>query len=334
MRAYLLESFSGPSGLRLSERDTPERVADRLLVRIGAIGINFPDLLLTRGEYQYKPPLPVVPGCELAGYVLAAPEGSGFTPGDAVAGFVWSGSYAEVAAVPVTSMAHLPDGMPLDVAAATVVNYHTVHFGLIERAGLLAGEQVLVLGAAGGIGTAAVQVAAGLGARVIAGVADDRQSEVARRAGAHATVRLDEGFAKAVRSESGGGVDLVADPLGDWLFLEGLRSLRPRGRLVTIGFAAGKIPEVKVNRLLLNNIAVIGAAWGAALDLDPGLLARGSAAITGLWRDGGVNPVIGARYGFEQVPQALDDLAHGRIPGKGVVTVGQPPAGRDGVRTR
>jgi NADPH:quinone reductase len=326
VRALSLTEYSGPSALRIVETDVPTPGDGELLVRVEAIGINFPDLLMTKGEYQLRPALPVTPGCELAGLVLRAPAGSRFREGDPVAAFVWSGGYAEVAVVPEDSAVRIPGHMPADVAAAIMVNYHTAYFSLAERARLAEGEQVLVLGAAGGIGTAAIQIARGLGATVTAGVADEAQADLARQAGAHRTVILEGRYSKAVRELCGDGVDVVADPLGDWLTLEGLRSLRPYGRLVTIGFAAGGIPEIKLNRLLLNNIAIVGAAWGASLELDTGLLARGSAAIIDLWDRGHVRPLIGGRFPFAEIPQALESLAAGRIRGKAVALV--PEVGR------
>ncbi|MDP9347502.1 MAG: NADPH:quinone oxidoreductase family protein [Actinomycetota bacterium] len=252
----------------------PEPVAGdgEVLVDIHAIGINFPDLLATKGQYQHKPDLPFVPGCEIAGVIRSAPDGSGWGPGQRVAAFVWQGGFAQVASVPPRALVEVLDETELSTAAM-VVNYHTVLFALDRRARTQRGERVLVLGAAGGIGTAGLQVAKGLGARVVGGVANDEQRATAVAAGADEVVVLAEGFAAQLRELTGGrGVDVVLDPLGDWIFDEAVRAFAPEGRILVVGFAAGGIPKLAVNRLLLRNAAAVGVAWSAFLDLDPRLM--------------------------------------------------------------
>jgi NADPH2:quinone reductase len=201
-----------------------------------------------------------------------------------------------------------------------VVNYHTVLFALDRRGKVTAGETVLVLGAGGGIGTAALQVANGLGARTIGGVGNKQQLETAKAAGADDALVLTEGFSAQIRELTGGrGVEAVLDPLGDWLFDESLRALAPEGRILIIGFAAGQIPNLKVNRLLLRNAAAIGVAWGAFLDLDTTLMRAGGARLNEMLVAGHLRPQIGMRYRWEQIPEALEALERGAIPGKGVV---------------
>lgn len=320
MRAYQLESYDGPDGLVLHDVEEPTCGPDEVILAVEAVGINFPDLLLTRGEYQLKPDLPIVPGCEIAGTVAVAPRGSGWAVGDRAAAFIWHGGYAERARVPCSALAPVPDDVGSAVAAAGLVNYHTVLFGLERRGQVAAGDDVLVLGAGGGIGTAAIQVANGLGARTIAGVADERQVETARAAGARETLVLSEGFATQVRDVTAGtGVDVVLDPLGDWLFDEAVRALAPEGRILVVGFAAGRVPSVKVNRLLLRNVAAVGVAFGAFLNYDQRLLARQAETLERMRRDGHVAPRIGARFTFGEIPAALDQLQQGRIAGKAVV---------------
>jgi NADPH:quinone reductase len=175
-----------------------------VLVDVRAIGVNFPDLLMTKGQYQFRPDLPTVPGCEVAGQVVRAPEGSGRSTGDRVAAFAWQGSFAEQAAIPLDSLVRVPDEVDFAAAAAMVVNYHTVLFALFRRGRVQPGETVLVMGAGGGIGTAAVQVALGLGARVVTGVADEDQVATARSAGAPDVVVLDRGFSARIRELTGG----------------------------------------------------------------------------------------------------------------------------------
>ena len=287
-----------------------------------AVGINFPDLLATQGRYQLRPELPFVPGCEIAGIVREAPAGSGWTAGQRVAAFIWHGGYAETVQVPLHMLAPVPERLSLTMAAAMVVNYHTAHFALARRGRLEPAESVLVLGAAGGIGTAAIQVAKGLGAQVIAGVSSDARAAIARAAGADEIVVLHEGFSSEVRALAAGeGVDVVVDPVGDWLFDEALRALRPEGRILVVGFAAGDIPTVKINRLLLRNVAVVGVAWGGLLDREPGLMRATSSTLNALALEGVVAPQIGRKFVFEQIPDALDALARGEIAGKAVAIV-------------
>jgi NADPH:quinone reductase len=322
MRAFQLKDYVGPAGLELVELPAPEPAADEVLIGVRAIGVNFPDLLMTKGQYQYRPDLPTVPGCEVAGQVVRAPQGSEWSVGERVAAFVWQGSFAEQAAVPLNSLVRVPDDVDFAAAAAMVVNYHTVLFALARRGRVQPGETVLVMGAGGGIGTAAVQVALGLGARVVAGVADEDQVATAQAAGAPDVVVLDRGFSARVRELTGGrGVDAVLDPLGDWLFDEALRALAPEGRILVIGFAAGQIPQVKVNRLLLRNVGVLGVAFGAFLELEPALMGEQARALDRMIGDGVVRPQIGARFDFERIPEALAQLEIGQIAGKGVVVL-------------
>jgi NADPH:quinone reductase len=322
MRAQELHSYDGPAGLQLVDRPEPEPQADEALVEVHAIGVNFPDLLATKGQYQHKPDLPFVPGCEIAGVIRRAPVGSGWEAGQRIGAFLWQGGYAEVARVPLRAMMPVSDGTELATAAAMVVNYHTTLFALERRGQVREGETVLVLGAAGGIGTAGMQVAKGLGARVIGGVADEGQADVASAAGADDVVVLEEGFSKRIRELTGGrGVDAVLDPLGDWIFDEALRALAPEGRILIIGFAAGQIPKLGVNRLLLRNASAVGVAWGAFLDLDPNLMRTAGERLNQMLAAGHVRPQIGARFAFEEIPRALETLGRGEIPGKGVVVV-------------
>ncbi|WP_045877852.1 NADPH:quinone oxidoreductase family protein [Pseudofrankia sp. DC12] len=321
MKAYQLVSYDGPAGLNLGEVEAPTPADDELLVRAHAVGVNFPDLLMTRGEYQLKPELPCVPGCEVAGTVLEAPPGSGWATGDRVSAFIWQGAYAEQTIVPVATAARIPDDVDLVSAAAMIVNYQTVMFALDRRAALKPGEAVLVLGAAGGIGTAAVQVGRGLGARVIAGVASESQAAVAAAAGADDVLVLQPGYATEVKRLAGGGADIVVDPLGDWLFDEAIRCLRPEGRMVVLGFAAGQIPSVAVNRLLLRNISVVGAAFGAFIDQEPSLVAKQAERIHGLVRSGTIRPQIDGVYPFADLPDVLERLGRGEVRGKAVISL-------------
>ena len=322
MRALQLEAYEGPDALRLVDLPDPTATDDGVVLDVRAIGINYPDLLITKGMYQVKPPLPFVPGSEVAGVIRQAPEGSGWQPGDRAAAFVWSGGYAESVHVPLNAVLRLPDDMDFSTGAATIINYHTVHFGLSRRGKLTAGETLLVLGAGGGIGSAAVQVGKGLGAHVIGGVASEQQVSAATEAGADEVLVLSEGFSKQVREMTGGrGVDVVLDPLGDWLFAEALRAIAPEGRILVVGFAAGAIPQLGVNRLLLKNVAAVGVAWGAFLDIDSDLMAHAGRELAAMHSAGVLRPLVSASYDFEHIPEALNTLSRGEIRGKAVVSL-------------
>lgn len=322
MQAFQLTDYIGPDGLAPVDIEAPRSTPGEVILQVRAVGINYPDLLMTKGLYQHKPELPVVPGCEVAGTVVSAPSGSGWKRGDRAAAFVWQGGFAQQVAVSVNSIVRVPDSISFETAAAMVVNYHTVHFALSRRGVVKPGETVLVMGAAGGIGTAAIQVARGLGARVIAGVADVGQAKTAEAAGAQEVLVLQPGFAQSLREMTHGrGVDVVLDPLGDWLFDEAIRGLAPEGRLLVIGFAAGGIPEVKVNRLLLRNVSVAGVAFGAFLEMDDKLMRQQAKSLDRMVGDGVVNPHIGARFGFDELPTALACLNRGEIKGKAVVVL-------------
>jgi NADPH2:quinone reductase len=320
MKALQLMAYEGPDALEVVEIASPLPTADSIIIDVRAIGINFPDLLITEGLYQLKPDLPFVPGSEVSGVVSDAPTGSGYQVGDRVAAFVWSGGYAEQTSAPLHSVYKLPGPMGFTIGAATIMNYHTAHFALSRRGRLAVGERLLILGAAGGIGTASVQIGKGLGAHVIGGVANPAQLQAAQRAGADEVLILEEGFSSRVRDMTGGaGVDVVLDPLGDWIFSEALRALAPEGRILVVGFAAGEIPTLKVNRLLLKNIDAVGVAWGAFLDIDPELIAKASEDIGRMFAAGVVRPLIGETFRFEEIPKALHQLSRGEILGKGVV---------------
>ncbi|MGW0816999.1 NADPH:quinone oxidoreductase family protein [Streptomyces viridiviolaceus] len=321
MKAFQLRDYSGPDGLVLAEVPDPVPAAGEVLIAVEAVGVNFPDLLLTQGRYQLRPDLPVVPGCEVAGVVTAAPPGGNLRPGDRVAAFTWTGGFAERVAVPTRSVAPVSPQHSSAEVASLLVNHHTALFALGRRSNLRPGSQVLVMGAAGGIGTASVQVAKGLGARVVAGVADPGQCATALAAGADEALVLSPGFAAAAREATadGRGFDLVVDPVGSWLFDEAIRALAPEGTIVVIGFAAGEIPTVAVNRLLLRNAGVVGAAFGAFLDHDDRLMARQAAQLAAMAAAGHVRPQIEGVYDFEELPAQLHRLAHGQVRGKAVV---------------
>jgi NADPH2:quinone reductase len=325
MRAVHITELSGPDALEL--RDVPEPAepshmltpGEGVVVDVEAAGVAFPEVLQSRGEYQFKPDLPFVPGAEVAGTVRAASDGSGFSEGDRVAAFCFLGGFAEVAVAPTWLTFRLPDGLDAAQGAGLILNYHTVYFSLKLRGRLTEGERVLVHGAAGGIGTAALQVAKGLGATTIAVVSSDDKERVAREAGADEVVRSDGDWKDEVKEL--GGADLVLDPVGGDRFKDSLRSLNESGRVVVVGFTEGSIPEVKVNRLLLGNTEVIGAGWGAYVMGKPDLNREIGGEIDRLAQEGFVKPIVGARFPLEEAAEALKLIDGRGATGKVVLEV-------------
>jgi NADPH2:quinone reductase len=322
MRAAQVTRLDGPDAVEVV--DVPEPDGTGVVVEVAAAGVCFPDVLLTRGEYQMKPDPPFVPGAEVAGRVRSAPPGSGLTDGDRVAAFPVLGGFAEAVAVDPAMVFPLPDGTTYEQGAALPMNYLTCHFALGERGALRAGETVLVHGAAGGVGTAAVQLAAAWGARVVAVVSTENKAEVARAAGADEVV-MAEGFREAVGEVTAGrGVDVVVDPVGGDRFTDSLRCLAPGGRHLVIGFTAGSIPEVRVNRLLLGNISVVGVGWGAwwTHPAGPGAsyLRRQWDELVPLLESGAVDPVIGEVRRLDDVVGALTAVDGRRALGKVLLT--------------
>jgi NADPH:quinone reductase len=321
VRAVRVVRLDGPSAVEVGEVPEPAPRPDQVLVDVRAAGVNFPDVLQSKGLYQYKPELPFVLGSEAAGVVRSAPEGSGFAPGDRVAAFPGQSAFAEVVVAPPDRVLPLPDEVSFEAGAGLPMNYLTAHFALLARGRMAKGDSVLVHGAAGGVGTAVVQLAAALGNRVIAVVSSDAKAEVARRAGAQDTVPV-EGFKDAVKELTGGrGVDIVVDPVGGDRFTDSLRSLAPDGRLLVVGFTAGEIPTVKVNRLLLNNIDVVGVGWGAYVLPRPGYAATEWQELIPHLRSGALDPLISETFPFEDAATALARIDAREVTGKIVLTV-------------
>lgn len=322
MRAAQVSRLDGPAAVEVV--DLPEPDGTGVVIEVAAAGVCFPDVLLTRGRYQVSPELPFVPGSEVAGRVRSAPDTSGYAVGDRVAAFPFLGGFAEVVQADAAMVFPLPDAVTYDQGAALPMNYLTCHFALRERGRLAPGETVLVHGAAGGVGTAAVQLAAAWDARVLAVVSSPDKAEVARRAGAHEVVPAD-GFREAVSGLTGGrGVDVVVDPVGGDRLTDSLRCLAPGGRHLVLGFTAGSIPEVKVNRLLLNNVSVVGVGWGAwwtgPSGPGPAYLRRQWDDLVPLLESGAVDPVVGEVRSLDEVVAALTALEERRAVGKIVLT--------------
>ena len=324
MKAVQVVSLTGPADVEVREVDPPTPGHDDVLVEVHSVGVSFPDLLLSRGEYQFKPEPPFTLGVDFAGVVLdpGSPESSGFTVGQRVAGVNLHGGAAEQVANPAIFTFALPDAMSYDEGAALPMNYLTALFALEERGGLREGETVLVHGAAGGVGTATLQVAKGLGARTIAVVSTEEKAAFARAAGADEAV-VGPDFKDAVKDLTGGrGVDVVLYVVGGDAFTDSLRCLAEQGRILVVGFAAGQgIPEVKVNRLLLNNIDVRGVGWGAYAMARTEYMQQQWAELVPMIEAGFVKPPIGATYELEDFGRALQDMDDRLTLGKSVVRV-------------
>jgi len=317
MRAIQITNLNGPDeALELVDIPEPEpshmlTPGSGVLVDVHSAGVSFPEVLQTRGEYQFKPELPFVPGSEVGGIRRDT--------GERVAAFCFLGAFAEVTVAPEYMVFPIPDSWDFAQGAALVLNYHTAYFALKMRGRLTEGETVLVHGAAGGVGTASIQVAKGLGARTIAVVSSDEKAQVARDAGADEVVRADGPWKDEAKELSGGGVDVVLDPVGGDRFTDSLRSMREGGRAVVVGFTGGSIPEVKVNRLLLNNLEVIGAGWGAYAMSKPNLHGEIDEALRPMIDAGIVRPLIGARFPLERAAEALKLIDERRATGKVVL---------------
>jgi NADPH:quinone reductase len=321
MRAVRVTRLEGPQAVEVGEVDEP--TGDGVVVDVHAAGVAFPDALLTRGLYQYRPDPPFVLGAEIAGVVRSAPAEAHVRPGDRVVGLTMlSGGMAEVAVLAPGRAFTLPDNVSFEAGAGLLFNDLTVYFALTVRGRLARGETVLVHGAAGGIGTSALRLAPVLGAsRTIAVVSTPEKAEIATAAGATDVVQAD-GFKDAVKELTDGrGVDLVVDPVGGDRFTDSLRSLAPGGRLLVVGFTGGEIPTVKVNRLLLNNIDVVGVGWGAWTGTHPNALAEQWAGLEELLTSGRLTPPEPVTYPLEEAAAAIASLEDRTARGKVVLRV-------------
>lgn len=321
MRAAQVTRLDGPDAIEVADVDEP--TGDGVIVDVHAAGVAFPDALLTRGLYQYRPDPPFVLGAEIAGVVRSAPEDSNFSAGDRVLGLTMlTGGMAEVALLTPDRVFKLPDNVSFEAGAGVLFNDLTVYFALKVRGRLQEGETVLVHGAAGGIGTSALRLAPALGAsRVIAVVSSEDKGQIATAAGATDVV-LADGFKDAVKElTSGRGVDIVVDPVGGDRFTDSLRSLAPAGRLLVIGFTGGEIPTVKVNRLLLNNIDVVGVGWGAWAGRHPGALEEQWAALEQLFTSGKLTPPEPEVFPLAEAAAAVASLENRTAKGKVVLRI-------------
>ena len=321
MRAARVTRLDGPDAIEVTEVDEP--TTDGVIVDVHAAGVAFPDALLTRGLYQYRPDPPFTLGAEIAGVVRSAPEDADVCPGDRVVGLTMlTGGMAEVAVLSPDRAFKLPDNVSFEAGAGLLFNDLTMYFALNVRGRLQEGETVLVHGAAGGIGTSALRIAPVLGAsRTIAVVSTEQKGQIATAAGA-TDVLLAEGFKDAVKELTNGrGVDVVVNPVGGDRFTDSLRSLAPAGRLLVIGFTGGEIPTVKVNRLLLNNVDVVGVGWGAWAGTHPGALTEQWTDLANLLTSGKLSPPEPDVYPLDEAAAAVASLENRTAKGKVVLRV-------------
>ncbi|WP_280436128.1 NADPH:quinone oxidoreductase family protein [Nocardia carnea] len=323
MRAAQVSKLEGPEAIEIVDIPEPKPLAGGVVIDVHAAGVAFPDVLMTRGLYQMKPEMPFVVGGEVAGVVREAPEGAHVRPGDRVCALTMLGNaMAEVTTTAAEMVFKLPDNISFEEGAGILFNDMTVHFCLRNRGRLAEGETVLVHGAAGGIGTSTLRMAAALGAgRVIAVVSTEAKAEIARAQGATDVV-LTDGWLDRVKELTGNrGVDIVLDPVGGDRFTDSIRSLARGGRLLVVGFTGGDIPTVKVNRLLLKNVEVVGAGWGEWMLSHPGYLTEQWAEVGPLFEAGKIAPPQPVLFPLEQAAQAVASLENRAATGKVVVTV-------------
>ena len=328
MKAILIKEFGAPENLTIEESPTPKPGPDEVLIDVHAIGVNFIDLLVIAGQYQNLPALPFVPGVEVAGVVAEAGEGmTTCKPGDRVMAQLQRGGYAEQAIASEQYCYPLPEGMDFARAAAMGMVYLTAHFALVGRARLADSETVLVSGAAGGVGLASVQLARALGATVLAGVGSPDKAEVARANGAHHVIDLSgedlkDSLRDQVRKATGGGVDIVIDPVGGDVFDASLRALASGGRIVVVGFTSGRIPNLKTNYVLLKNISVTGLHMNDYFQHDPAGVRRVQEELFRLATDEKIDPQVMQAYPMERFAEALNVIRDRRVMGKIVLTTG------------
>ncbi|HSV81729.1 MAG TPA: NADPH:quinone oxidoreductase family protein [Ramlibacter sp.] len=322
MKAVRCNRHGGPETLVVEDIPVPQPGPGQVRVAVKAAGVNFPDALIIQDKYQFKPPLPFTPGGELAGVVTAvAPDVTRVDVGQSVIGFTGWGAFAEEAVLAADSVVPMPAGMPYEVAGSFLMTYGTCWHALKDRAQLQAGETVLVLGAAGGIGIAAIEIAKAMGARVIAAASSEAKLAACRQKGADATIDYStEDLREKLKALTGGrGVDVVCDPVGGRFTELAVRSLAWRGRLLVIGFTTGEIPRVPLNLPLLKGAAIIGVFWGDFIKREPGQAQQDLRDLTDLYRAGRIAPLVSMRCPLEQTGAAIAALAERRVTGKAVV---------------
>jgi NADPH2:quinone reductase len=321
MRTVVCPELGPLENLVVEDREPPVPGEGQVVVQVKAAGVNFVDGLMCQGRYQIKPSTPFVPGSEAAGEVVSLGDGvASVAVGDRVVVFSGLGAFAEQIAVPALSVLPMPDGLSFPQAAALLQSYCTALFALTRRTSVAPGERVLVLGAGGGVGLAVIDVARALGARVIAAASSEEKLEAARAMGAEATIAYEhEDLKVRARALSDGGVDVVVDPVGGAHSEPALRALRPFGRFCVIGFAAGPIPTIPLNQVLLNNRTVVGVDWGGWMFRDPNGNQQVLAHLADLVREGRVHPTAPTEFPLASAAGVMANLIDRSMVGKAVL---------------
>ena len=326
MKAVVCKAWGLPDTLVVEELPDPQPGPGQVALDVQAAGVNFPDVLIIQGKYQFKPELPFTPGSELSGVVRCVGDGvTAFKPGDKVIAFCSTGAFAEQIVVPQQALMPMPPGMDFDTAAAITLTYGTSHHAVVDRAQLKEGETMLVLGAAGGVGLAAIEIGKALGARVIAAASSDEKLAVCREHGADATINYStEDLREAIKAATGGkGPDVIYDPVGGIYAEPAFRSIGWRGRYLVVGFANGEIPKLPLNLTLLKGASLMGVFWGEFAKREPKANMAAMRQLMGWMAEGKVRPRISGRYSLADVALALNDMAARKVTGKVVIQPGK-----------
>lgn len=322
MKAVLCKAWGPPDTLVVEDLPDVAPAAGEVAIDVQAAGVNFPDVLIIQNKYQAKPKLPFTPGSELAGVVRAVGDGvTQFKTGDKVLAFVSQGAFAQQIAVPAAAAMPMPPGLDFDTAASVTLTYGTSHHAVVDRAQLKAGETMLVLGAAGGVGLAAIEIGKALGARVIAAASSDEKLEVCKAHGADATINYSTAdLREAIKAATDGkGPDVIYDPVGGEYAEPAFRSIGWRGRYLVIGFANGEIPKLPLNLALLKGASIVGVFWGEFARREPKANLAAMHQLMGWMAEGKVRPHISGRYRLAETARALNDMAARKVTGKVVI---------------
>ncbi len=326
MKAVLCKSYGPPESLVVEDAPSPALEAGQVRIAVHACGVNFPDTLIIENKYQFKPPLPFSPGGEIAGVVMeVAGDVTNVKAGDKVIGMCGWGGYAEELVMPARKVLPMPEGFDFPTAAAFTLTYGTSYYALKQRAHLKKGESMLVLGASGGVGLSAVEIGKAFGARVVAAASTDEKLAVCKAHGADEVINYTKEDLRARAKELGGkgGFDVIYDPVGDQFAEPALRSIGWEGRYLVIGFAAGEIPKIPLNLVLLKSCQIVGVFWGAFTERDPKENFKNLDEMAEMVRNGTLKPHISATYPLEQAAQALNDMKARKVTGKVVLVTGR-----------
>ncbi len=325
MKAVLCKAYGPPESLVIEELESPKAGKGQVVISVKACGVNFPDTLIIQGKYQFKPPLPFSPGSEIAGIVKELGEGVEHVKvGDRVVVFTGSGGFAEEIVVDAAQLIPMPQGMNFTTASAFILTYGTSHYALKDRAQLKAGETLLVLGAAGGVGLATIQIGKVMGARVIAAASTDEKLAVCKQQGADEVINYTtEDLKERIKELTGGnGVDVVFDPVGGDYSEAALRGIAWTGRFLVIGFTAGNIPRIPLNLPLLKGCSIVGVFWGSFTARDPRRNQEHLQELLSWFASGKIQPVVSATYPLEHAADALNDMMNRKVTGKVVLLIG------------